>query len=242
MCGRFTLTASPEAVQAHFQLPDAPQLAPRYNIAPTQPVAIVRPSSNRETREWAHVQWGLIPSWAKDPSIGARMINARSETAAEKPSFRAAFKRRRCLVPTTGFYEWKKMGKRKQPFHITVETAPNGSDADGPLFAIAGLWEYWEGADGSALETCTLLTTAANEAVSSLHNRMPVIVAPDEYDVWLGETVDNPEDPTYLAELQHLLRPYPPEKTHFYPVSTYVNNAMHEGPECVQAVDVEALN
>lgn len=241
MCGRFTLTASPEALQAQFALPEAPQLAPRYNIAPTQPVAIVRTSAKDGQREWTHVQWGLVPSWAKDPSIGARMINARAETVAEKPSFRAAFKRRRCLVPASGFYEWKKVGKRKQPYYITVQNGATGN-ADAPPFAIAGLWEYWEGADGSALETCTLITTDANEALGELHNRMPVIIAPDEYDVWLGEVVDNQEDPTFLSQLQHLLRPYPATKTQFHPVSTYVNNARHEGADCIQPVDANGAS
>lgn len=239
MCGRFVLTATPEEMATLFDLPEEPkQLAPRYNIAPTQPVAIVRTDRTGD-REWTHVHWGLIPSWSKDPGIGARMINARAETVAEKPSFRAAFKRRRCLVPATGFYEWKKMAGRKQPFFVTIgEESENGDGDAAHPFAFAGLWEYWEGADGSALESCTLLTTAANETMSALHHRMPVIIAPDDYAFWLGEEMEKPEDPDYLSQLHHLLHPYPDEQVHFRAVSTYVNNARNEGPECLQAVDV----
>jgi putative SOS response-associated peptidase YedK len=226
MCGRFTLTASPEQVATLFDLPEEPVLAPRYNIAPTQPVGIVRMNPQTATREWALTHWGLIPSWSKDPSIGARMINARSETVSEKPAFRAAFKRRRCLVPVSGFYEWKKDGKAKQPYYIT--------SPDGTPLAVAGLWEYWEGADGSALESCTLLTTDANELMAPLHDRMPVIVEPADYGEWLGSGKD--ETPQYLDALQHLLRPYSEGGLIAYPVSTYVNNPRNEGADCIQAV------
>jgi len=233
MCGRFTLTASPADIATLFDLAEEPELAPRYNIAPTQPVAIVRLDRAGE-REWTHVQWGLIPSWAKDPSIGARLINARSETAAEKPSFRAAFKRRRCLVPANGFYEWKKVETGKQPYHITVRNGTGGDNGHPPLFAIAGLWEHWEGADGSVLETCTLLTTDANDALAELHNRMPVIIAREDYDFWLGE--EGEADAAYLSQLQHLLRPFPAEQVQFQAVNRYVNNARNEGPTCIEPV------
>ena len=226
MCGRFTLTAPPDQVASLFDLPQEPVVVPRYNIAPTQPVAVVRMNSQKAAREWALTYWGLIPSWSKDPSIGARMINARSETVTEKPAFRAAFKRRRCLVPANGFYEWQKQGKGKQPFYITTP--------DGAPFAIAGLWEYWEGADGSALESCTLLTTSANALMAPLHDRMPVIVAPEDYTQWLGSGRD--ETPQTLSQLQHLLRPYTDDGLVAYPVSTYVNNARNEGADCVQAL------
>ncbi len=143
MCGRFMLRAPADQLAMLFGLSSEPVLVPRYNIAPTQPVGLVRMDKATQEREWALAIWGLIPSWAKDPSIGARMINARSETAAEKPSFRAAYKRRRCLIPTDGFYEWQKLGSRKQPFYISM--------ADGDPFAFAGLWEHWIGPDGSEL-------------------------------------------------------------------------------------------
>ncbi len=223
MCGRFTLYASPDEVATLFELPEEPILAPRYNVAPTQPVGLVRLNPHSHEREWALTHWGLIPSWSKDPSIGARMINARSETVAEKPSFRAAFKRRRCLVPVSGFYEWQKMAKGKQPYYIT---AP-----DGDLLAIAGLWEYWEGADGSALESCTLLTTSANELMSPLHDRMPVFIAPEDFSEWLGDGKE--EGRRYLDSLQHLLRPAPEDLLTTYPVSAYVSNARNEGESCI---------
>jgi len=223
MCGRFTLYAAPEEVAAFFGLPEAPILVERYNIAPTQPVGLVRLNTQTFEREWALMHWGLIPSWSKDPSIGARMINARSETVADKPSFRAAFKRRRCLVPVSGFYEWQKQGRTKQPYYITAE--------EGGLLAIAGLWEYWEGADGSALESCTLLTTEANELMTPLHNRMPVFIAPEDFDEWLGDGKE--ESRRYLESLQHLLRPAPADLLTAYPVSSYVSNARNEGESCI---------
>lgn len=226
MCGRFTLTASPDQLATLFELPQEPMVVPRYNIAPTQPVAVVRMNPQAAAREWALTYWGLVPSWAKDPSMGARMLNARSETVTEKPAFRAAFKRRRCLVPASGFYEWKKEGKGKQPYYITMP--------DGSPFAIAGLWEYWAGADGSALESCTLLTTSANGLMQPLHDRMPVIVQPEDYAQWLGSGRD--ETPQALDQLQHLLRPYADDGLVAYPVSTYVNNTRNEGADCVQAL------
>ncbi len=225
MCGRFTLTASPAQLATLFDLPAEPPVAPRYNIAPTQPVAIVRLNPQSKTREWTHVQWGLIPSWSKDPSIGARMINARAETVEEKPSFRAAFKRRRCLVPASGFYEWQQQQKRKQPHYITLQ--------DNQPFAIAGLWEGWHSPDGSLLETCTLLTTDPNELMATLHNRMPVIIAPEDYSLWLA--LD--ESPRYVDQLRHLLRPYPTEAIRAYPVSPYVSNARNEGEECIRPLE-----
>lgn len=198
-------------------------MVPRYNIAPTQPIGIVRINAQTGTREWAFTAWGLVPSWSKDPTIGSRMINARSETAPEKPSFRAAFRRRRCLIPADGFYEWQKQGNRKQPYLITMEH-------DAP-FAFAGLWEYWEGADGSALETSTILTTEPNAVMAPLHNRMPVIIEPEDYELWLGTAED---DRKGLSLLQHLLRPYALEQQmRTVPVSTFVNSPRNEGPDCI---------
>lgn len=226
MCGRFTLTATPDQLAQQFGLPTEPIVAARYNIAPTQPVAVVRLNPQSKSREWELVQWGLVPSWAKDPSIGNQLINARSETVSEKPSFRTAFKRRRCLVPATGFYEWQRQEKRKQPYYMTL--------AGGAPFAIAGLWEHWEGGDGSVLETCTLLTTEANELMEPLHNRMPVILHPEDYAAWVGTGVD--DTPQTLDQLRHLFRPYPADAMSAYPVSTYVNNARNEGSQCIAAL------
>lgn len=220
MCGRFTLIAPGEAVAELFRLPETPTLAPRYNIAPTQPVAAVRISRDSGRRELTHFYWGLIPRWAKDPSIGSRMINARSETAAEKPSFRAAVKYRRCLVPADGFYEWQKLNGKKQP--VRVQTR------DGGLFAIAGLWEHWSSPDGSEIESCTLLTTAPNDLLAQVHNRMPVIIAPEDFDLWLDPAAQ------HAGEIQHLLRPYPAEEMTFYPVSTHVNNPRNDDARCIE--------
>ncbi len=218
MCGRFTQTCSGEAIAQSFDLKAAPEAQPRYNIAPSQPVAAI--AQPGEAREYRLFQWGLVPAWAKDPSIGNRMINARAETVAEKPSFRAAFKRRRCLVLADGFYEWQRTGQQKQPYYIQLkEQAP---------FGFAGLWEQWESGDGSSLETCTILTTEPNELMQPIHNRMPAIVHPPDYETWL--------DPELQAgrHLQAVLRPYEAAAMHLYPVSTTVNNPRHEMPECVE--------
>ncbi len=219
MCGRFALLTSGEAIAEFFNLETVPDpLPPRYNIAPTQPVLGVRLSTHGQEREFALFRWGLIPSWAKDIKMGARMINARSETVAEKPAFRAAFKRRRCLIPASGFYEWQKVNGRKQPMYIH----PAGEE----LFALAGLWEYWLGADGSELETCTILTTTPNEMMAPIHNRMPVIVEPEDFEMWL--------DPgPRPADGLHLLRPYPANRMTAYPVSTLVNSPANDTANCI---------
>lgn len=219
MCGRFSLLAPGELIADLFDLPEAPQLAPRYNIAPTQPVAAVR-TSRSGTRELTYFQWGLIPSWSKDPSIGSRMINARSETAAEKASFRSAMRYRRCLVPADGFYEWHQLNGRKQPVRIHMK--------DERPFAIAGLWEHWQSSDGSEIESCTLLTTEPNRLLESIHNRMPVILSPADFDLWLDPAAQ------HAGEVQHLFRPYPAEEMAFYPVSSHVNDPRHEDPLCVE--------
>jgi putative SOS response-associated peptidase YedK len=181
---------------------------------------------NRDTglRELTHFHWGLIPRWAKDPTIGSRMINARSETAAEKPSFRTAFKYRRCLVPSDGFYEWQKVNGSKQPLRIQM--------AGGGLFAIAGLWEHWQSPDGSEIESCTLLTTEPNDLLQPVHNRMPVILAQEDFDLWLDPGAQHP------GEVQPLLRPYPADQMSFYPVSTHVNNPRNEDPQCIEPLTI----
>lgn len=227
MCGRFALYVTLEELTDYFGLSESPtQLAPRYNIAPTQPVGLVRVNAQSQQREWALALWGLIPSWSKDPTIGARMINARAETVDEKPAFRAAFKRRRCIIPASGFYEWKKMNGGKQPYFIT--------SADGEPLGLAGLWESWSGPNGEALESCTILTTDANEAVALLHDRMPVILNPEDYDEWLGAGKDS--TPAQLLQLKHLLRPFPADLMTLYPVSTYVNRPRNEGEACIERV------
>jgi putative SOS response-associated peptidase YedK len=225
MCGRFNLFATADQIMAEFGLPDAPQpIAPRYNIAPTQPVAIVRTHPHRPQRELTYAHWGLIPSWARDIKMASRMINARSETAAEKPAYRAAFKRRRCLVPATGFYEWQKTSSGKQPIHFQVD--------DGGLFALAGLWEYWSGADGSEIESCTIMTTEPNELVRPIHNRMPVIVSPQDYELWL-----DPDAP--LPAVQSILGPFSAELMTATPISTRVNSPRYDDATIIQPVSAE---
>lgn len=218
MCGRFTLTASGETLAEAFNLDEAPAIQPRYNIAPTQPVAAVRLSPDAGKRELTFFQWGLVPSWSKDAQIGSRLINARAETVTEKPSFRTAFKRRRCLIPASGFYEWQRQGNRKQPMYVQAR--------EGVVFALAGLWESWHGADGSELESCTILTTEPNELMRDIHNRMPVIIEPADYSMWL-DPGPNPEDAL------HLLRPYPADQMIASPISTFVNNPRNDTPECI---------
>jgi putative SOS response-associated peptidase YedK len=219
MCGRFTLSDPDADLAVQFNLPEIPDLKPRYNIAPTQPVAAVRVAADGANREMVMLHWGLVPFWAKDPAIGSRMINARSETVAEKPAFRAAFRRRRCLVVADGFYEWQKQNGGKQPYYIRMRAAQP--------FAFAGLWEHWEG-DTDSIESCTLLTTEPNELVRPLHNRMPVIVRPDDYALWLDPDVQA------LERLQSLLGPYSSDEMDAYPVSRWVNRPHNDDPQCIE--------
>lgn len=196
-----------------------PPLSPRYNIAPSQLVACVRTNPESRQRECREVKWGLVPSWAKDPSVGNKLINARGETVAEKPAFRKAFKQQRCLVLADGFYEWKQEGKIKQPYYVRFK--------DQRLFAFAGLWERWEKNEAHPLETCTLITTAPNAVMESIHHRMPVILTSKDYAVWLDPSLQA------IERINALLRPYPPEEMEAYPVSQLVNNPRYDRPECV---------
>ncbi len=213
------MRAPASTVADEFQVLDAPPLAPRFNIAPTQPVAAVRLVPESGQRQLAFLKWGLVPAWAKDRTIGNRLINARAESVAEKPAFRAAFRRRRCLVVADGFYEWQRSGARKQPYFIRLR--------DDRPFAIAGLWESWEGPAHSALETCTLITTGPNELMEPIHNRMPVILARDDYDRWLDPAIQEPD------ALCPLLRPYPTSAMLALPVSPHVNNPRNDDPKCI---------
>jgi len=220
MCGRFTLRAPASLVAEQFALFEMAPFAPRFNIAPSQPVAVVRLLPDEPERQLAWLRWGLIPSWATDPAIGNRMINARAETVAEKPAFRAALRRRRCLVIADGFYEWQKTGGKKQPHFIHMR--------DDRPFAFAGLWESWEGADHSVVESCTLLTTEPNQLLAPIHNRMPVILAPERYHQWLDPGVGDPD------RLRPLLAPYPADRMGAYPITTYVNSPANDGPRCIE--------
>jgi len=225
MCGRFALISPVDTILETFEVDttalDVSRIAPRYNVAPTQPVLAVRSTAVSDQRELTLFRWGLIPSWAQDMKMGARMINARSETVAEKPAFRAAFKRRRCLIPADGFYEWQKQNGGKQPLYIRLR--------DQRPFALAGLWEVWHSPDGSELETCTILTTTPNELMETIHNRMPVILDSEDYDDWLHPGT-NPQ--TAL----HLLRPYPADEMIAYPVSPHVNSPAHDDPACIEGM------
>ena len=206
-----------------FQLGMVGQLPLRFNIAPTQPIAAVRQLGPGEPRQLDALRWGLIPSWAKDPAIGNRMINARAETLAEKPAYRAAYRQRRCLVLADGFYEWQKTASGKQPYYIRL--------ADDRPFAFAGLWERWQDKtlkDAPVLESCTIITTDANQLVQPIHDRMPVILAPEDYEQWLDPSLDAAE------QLAPLLRSYPAEKMTAYPVSSLVNRPTNDSPECIQ--------
>ena len=219
MCGRFTLTVDPAELQDSFNdFTFPPQFAPRFNIAPTQPVLAI-PNDGRNKADF--FVWGLIPSWAKDPSIGNRLINARGETLAEKPSFRGGYKYKRCLVLADGFYEWMKQPgtKTKVPHFIHMK--------DRRPFAFAGLWDEWNGPDGSQIRSCTIVTTEPNELMAPIHNRMPVILPHDAYAQWLDTA------PQTRETLQPLIRPYPAEEMAAYPVSTLVNSPKNDRAECV---------
>ena len=216
MCGRFTLTLDGRQLQAFFPQFKVPEvIQPRYNIAPSQPVAAV---PNDGSQAVTFFLWGLIPRWAKKPQ---GFINARAETLAQKPAFRAAYRRRRCLILADGFYEWpkKKAVKPKIPWRFTLR--------DGRPFAFAGLWEVWLSPDGSEVPTCTIITVPANEVVAEVHDRMPAILRPEDYEVWLSPGEMPPE------ELQPLLRPYPAEEMRGYPVSPRVNNPKVDDPACI---------
>ena len=214
MCGRYTLTADAASIQLAFNLDSIPDWQPRYNIAPSQLAPVI---TGKSAGRLSFLKWGLVPSWAKDAAIGSKMINARAETAAEKPSFWAAFKRRRCLIPADGFFEWQ--SSRKTPMYIHLENRT--------LFAFAGLWESRANPDGSKLETCAILTAEANELIRPLHHRMAVILAPENYDVWLS-----PQE-VETAALMSLLSPHPAERMRAYEVSRQVNHPANDSPSVI---------
>jgi putative SOS response-associated peptidase YedK len=220
MCGRFTLRTPTPVLVKQFELSVGPTLEPRFNIAPTQDAPVIRHDPKRH-RELSLLRWGLVPSWAKDIRMGARMINARSETAADKPAFRSAFKRRRCLILTDGYFEWSAEGKKKQPHWIRRQ--------DESAFAMAGLWERWQNPEtDSPIETCTILTTDSNDLTSHLHERMPVILEPKHYEMWLDTEF---QDRKFL---EPLLVPFPSDQMKVDRVSPHVNNARNEGAACVE--------
>ena len=218
MCGRYTLTTPVKRLAEEFGFDaSSVDLPPNYNVAPTQEIAAVLKEDGQRRLEV--LRWGLIPPWADDPQIGSRMINARAETVPEKPSFRRAFRERRCLIPADGFYEWKRENGGKQPFYIHMKN-------ERP-FAFAGLWESWNDNGGPAIRTCTILTTGPNSLVGGIHDRMPVILSADTYDVWLDPASER-------DELTALLAPYPEDEMGAYPVSRFVNSPQNNDPRCVE--------
>jgi len=219
MCGRFTLFEADKVLSKEFGVSGVPLLSPRYNIAPSQAVAAVRASPAGAGRELALLRWGLIPSWSKDPAIGNRLINARAETVREKPSFRNAFRRHRCLIPASGFYEWLRQERGKQPYYVRMR--------DARIFAFAGLWDRWESPEKGVIETCTILTTSANAVLAPIHDRMPVILPPGKYDRWLDPALKDPDS------LAPLLVPFPPEEMLTFPVSPRVNAPTVDDERCI---------
>ncbi|MGE0566098.1 MAG: SOS response-associated peptidase [Pseudolabrys sp.] len=219
MCGRYSVTTAPDAMRRLFRYGELPNFPPRYNVAPTQPIAVVRLVDGE--RHFVLMRWGLWPSWVKDPKTFALLINARGETAAEKPAFRAAMKRRRCLIPADGFYEWQRDGARKRPFYIRQRSQEP--------FAFAGLWETWTGPNGEELDTAAIVTIGANATLKPIHDRMPVIVPPDAFDLWL--------DPNADAKLvQTLIVPAPDDLLEAYESSTAVNRTANDGPQLLLPV------
>jgi putative SOS response-associated peptidase YedK len=220
MCGRYMLTSSPEVLRALFRYAEQPNFPPRYNVTPTQPIPIVRLVDGK--RQFALVRWGLLPSWVKDPKTFTLLINARGESAAEKPAFRAAMKRRRCLIPADGFYEWQAAGDRKRPFYVRAKS--------GAPLAFAGLWETWTGPNGEELETAAIVTTQANRTLKPIHDRMPVIVPPEGFDLWLdGANVD-------ATTAAALIAPAPEGLLEAYEISTAVNRTANDNPNLLEPV------
>ncbi len=220
MCGRYTLISAPEAIRALFRYEERPNFPPRHNIAPTQPIAIMRFADGK--RQFALVRWGLLPSWVKDPRSFSLLINARGETVLDKPAFRTAMRRRRCLIPADGFYEWKREGDSKRPYYVRAKT--------GEPLAFAGLWETWTGPNGEELETAAIITTTANRQLAPIHDRMPVIVPPDAFDFWLDSGKVDAE--TAAA----LIVPAREGLLEVYPVSNAVNRTANDSATLIEPV------
>lgn len=217
MCGRFALDIATSDTVAYFHLSGWLEYEKRYNIAPSQQIPVIRQLGDQ--RELTLMRWGLVPHWAKDELIGHKLINARAETLAEKPSFREPFHQRRCIIPASGFYEWEKGATAREAWYLFR--------ADGTPLALAGLWEHWKDATGAILKTCTIITTKANATVAPLHNRMPAILEPGELDAWFSHH-------QHSKDLLTLLRPAADDVLDLYPVSDYVNSPKNQGEQCVQ--------
>jgi putative SOS response-associated peptidase YedK len=217
MCGRFAQYSDPDAIAEHFELETNLEPQPRYNVAPTQPILAVRAAADARRRELVRLRWGLVPFWSKGPDNRYSMINARAETVATKPAYRAAFAKRRCLIPADAFYEWRAGGRPKTPFAIRRR--------DHALFAMAGLWEHWHDDAGNAIDSCSIIVTDANPLLKPIHDRMPVILQPEHYRTWL--------DPHTAADdqLRALLKPAEPDGWEAYPVSTAVNRPTNDAAD-----------
>jgi putative SOS response-associated peptidase YedK len=219
MCGRYRLSRRKQMIEGYFETENEVDWEPRYNIAPSQPVGIIRQDPSKPERHFSLARWGLIPSWATDASIGFKTINARAETVADKPAFRDAFVSRRCLLPADGFFEWRRSGKEKQPFHFGMQ--------DDSLFAFAGLWERWNDPTGSVIESCSILTTTPNSLLADVHDRMPVILRPENYDLWLDPGFKN------VQALAEVLAPFDASRMKSFPVSTRINTVANDDPDCI---------
>jgi putative SOS response-associated peptidase YedK len=222
MCGRFTLHIPPEQLIEIFGLLEMPVIPSRFNIAPSQQVAVIRSIADGHNR-LDFLRWGLIPSWAKNPSIGSRMINAKCETVHEKPAFRHAIKFRRCVVVGSGFFEWLQEGKRKVPLYVRLK--------DGSPMCFAGIWEHWKSPEGELIESCSILTTTSNSLVAPLHDRMPVLLHRKSFPLWLDREITDPE------KLKNLYQPYPSDLMEMYPVSPLVNSPRNDSPDLIEAVN-----
>jgi len=220
MCGRFVSNIPADVLKEIFSLIEVPQLEPRYNVTPTQNVAVVRSDGDHNRIDL--LKWGFVPSWSKDLSFGSHMINARCETITEKQAFRHAIKYRRCIIPTSGFFEWEHSGSKKQPYYIQM--------ADQSPLCLAGIWEAWKTPDGSQIETFAILTTSANKLVAPLHDRMPVIIHPDNFPLWLSKNMHDPE------QLQQLFIPFQASGMAAYKVPELVNNPRFDSPACIAQV------
>jgi len=222
MCGRFSLAAKEQDLVKQFAINTLPKLLARYNIVPSQPILAILEDEHTHERLSTYLNWGLIPFWAKDIHIGHKLYNARAETAAQKPAFRGPLRHHRCLIPCSGFYEWQRHDRQKQPYFFRKK--------DHSLFALAGLWEHWGSADGSEIHSCSLLTTRANRTMAPVHHRMPVIIDATDFALWLDTTVQQPQ------KIAHLLKPPSEGALYCYPVSTAVNHPENDSPELIKAL------
>jgi putative SOS response-associated peptidase YedK len=224
MCGRYRLSRRKQIIEEHFDTAEwHDDWSPRYNIAPTQPVPVIRQHPKEPVRQISLMTWGLIPNWARDRSIASSTINAKSETAATKPAFRDPLKFRRCLIPADGFYEWKRTGTAKQPYCFEIN--------DGELFAFAGLWDGWKNPEGQWIKTCSILTTTPNALTATVHDRMPVILQQDNYDLWLDPGMND------VRVVSELLKPYDAKSMRSYPISTRINHVANDDEGCSRHVE-----